>query len=90
MDKEGFNVSSSTIKAFMETCVGYKEFKPKETKKSSTACESHSKRGGNAKPNIKLAKRLTMARVKDSPQHNFDGQGRHHNKYQGYCNHTTE
>eukprot|EP00957_Ditylum_brightwellii_P064812 4917557-Ditylum_brightwellii.AAC.1 len=45
----------------METCVCYEEYKPKETKKSSTTCESHSEREeGSAKPSTKLAKRLTV------------------------------
>eukprot|EP00957_Ditylum_brightwellii_P061227 4646148-Ditylum_brightwellii.AAC.1 len=37
MEKEGFGASSSTIKNFMETCVCYEEYKPKETKESNTA-----------------------------------------------------
>eukprot|EP00957_Ditylum_brightwellii_P028344 2140578-Ditylum_brightwellii.AAC.1 len=39
---------------------GFNECKPKETKEISAAHKSHSKRNGSAKPNVKLAKRLTM------------------------------
>eukprot|EP00957_Ditylum_brightwellii_P154859 11786197-Ditylum_brightwellii.AAC.1 len=60
MDKEGFGVSSSMIKKIMETCVCYKECKPKEIKKSSTACKSHSMRGGKGKAKHKASKNLTL------------------------------
>eukprot|EP00957_Ditylum_brightwellii_P199251 15188633-Ditylum_brightwellii.AAC.1 len=49
MDKEGFNASSSMLKEFTKTCVCYKECEPKGAEKTSTACKSHSERGGKRK-----------------------------------------
>eukprot|EP00957_Ditylum_brightwellii_P035557 2696059-Ditylum_brightwellii.AAC.1 len=44
----------------METCVYYKECKPKETKENKAACKSYSKRGESINLNTKLVKKLTM------------------------------
>eukprot|EP00957_Ditylum_brightwellii_P081284 6183228-Ditylum_brightwellii.AAC.1 len=74
MDKEGFNMSSSTLKEFTKTCVCYKECKLKVTKKISAACKSHSKRGGKCKAKCKASKKA----------------GHHFCKYHGYCNHAMD
>eukprot|EP00957_Ditylum_brightwellii_P081066 6165876-Ditylum_brightwellii.AAC.1 len=67
MDKEGFNMSSSMIKKFTKTCVCYKEWEPKETKKSSAACESHSEGGGKRKAKRKASKKVYHDWGQDSP-----------------------
>eukprot|EP00957_Ditylum_brightwellii_P102122 7784768-Ditylum_brightwellii.AAC.1 len=66
IDKEGFDVSSRTLKDFMETCVHYKECKPKTPKKTSTACKSHSKRGGKCKAKHKASKKAYCDLGQDS------------------------
>eukprot|EP00957_Ditylum_brightwellii_P052027 3946498-Ditylum_brightwellii.AAC.1 len=68
MDKEGFDMSSSMIKKFMETCVCYKECKLKEIKESSTACKSHSKRGGKGNTKHKASKKVYYDWGQDSSQ----------------------
>eukprot|EP00957_Ditylum_brightwellii_P024400 1842166-Ditylum_brightwellii.AAC.1 len=83
MDKEGFDASSSTIKRFMETCVCYEEYKPKETKENSAACKSHSERGGKHKAKHKATKKAYCGWGQDSPQHHSKGQGCHYYKYHG-------
>eukprot|EP00957_Ditylum_brightwellii_P105288 8026230-Ditylum_brightwellii.AAC.1 len=57
MDKEGFDVSSSTFKEFTKTCVCYKDCKPKVTEKTSAACKSHSERGGKHNAKHKASKK---------------------------------
>eukprot|EP00957_Ditylum_brightwellii_P162660 12386501-Ditylum_brightwellii.AAC.1 len=57
MDKEGFNVSSSMLKEFMETCVCYNKCKANTSEKTSTACKSHSKRRGDRKAKHKARKK---------------------------------
>eukprot|EP00957_Ditylum_brightwellii_P166140 12648785-Ditylum_brightwellii.AAC.2 len=67
MDKEGFDTSSSMLKEFMETCVCYKECKPKAAKETSTAHMSHSKRGGKRTTKCKASKKAYRNWGHDSP-----------------------
>eukprot|EP00957_Ditylum_brightwellii_P065673 4980512-Ditylum_brightwellii.AAC.1 len=90
MDKEGFDVSSSMLKEFMETCVCYEECKPKVSKKTRAAHKSHSKRGGKHKAKCKASKKAYRDWGQDSSQHHSDGRGHHYCKYHGYCNHLTD
>eukprot|EP00957_Ditylum_brightwellii_P070270 5337974-Ditylum_brightwellii.AAC.1 len=57
MDKEGFDMSSSTIKQFTETCVCYEECKPKKTNENSAAHESYREKGGKRKAKCKASKK---------------------------------
>eukprot|EP00957_Ditylum_brightwellii_P181974 13863749-Ditylum_brightwellii.AAC.1 len=90
MDKEGFDMSSSMLKDFTDTNVHYKECKLKASEKTSTACKSHSKRGGNCKAKCKASKKAYRDWEQDSPQHYPDDRGYHYCKYHGYCNHLTD
>eukprot|EP00957_Ditylum_brightwellii_P197295 15031269-Ditylum_brightwellii.AAC.1 len=53
---------------FMETCVCYKECKPKETKESSAACKSPFKSGGAHKAKHKASKKAYHDWEQDSPR----------------------
>eukprot|EP00957_Ditylum_brightwellii_P133247 10160102-Ditylum_brightwellii.AAC.1 len=90
MDEGDFDASSSTIKKFTETCVCYKGYEPKAAKESSTACKSHSKRGGKRKSKCKASKKAYHDWEQDSQQRHSNGQGHHYYKYHGYCNYTIE
>eukprot|EP00957_Ditylum_brightwellii_P163935 12481080-Ditylum_brightwellii.AAC.1 len=78
MDKEGFTASSSMLKEFMETCVCYKECKPKASEKTSAACKSHSERGGKHKAKHKASKKAYCGWGQDCPQHHSNDQGHHY------------
>eukprot|EP00957_Ditylum_brightwellii_P094435 7190879-Ditylum_brightwellii.AAC.1 len=90
MDKEGFAVSSSTLKEFIVTCVLYKECKLKGSQKTSEVCKSHSKRGGKHKAKHRASKNSYCDWGQDSPQHHSYGRGCHYCKYHGYCNCLTD
>eukprot|EP00957_Ditylum_brightwellii_P064361 4884931-Ditylum_brightwellii.AAC.1 len=67
MDKEGFGVSSSTLKDFTKTYIHYKECKLKVTEKTNTAHKSHSERGGKRKAKRKASKKAYHNWGQDSP-----------------------
>eukprot|EP00957_Ditylum_brightwellii_P166403 12666995-Ditylum_brightwellii.AAC.1 len=72
MDKESFDASSSTLKEFTETCVCYKEYKPKASEKTSAAHKIHSKRGGKCNVKCKVIKKAYHDWDQDSPQRHSD------------------
>eukprot|EP00957_Ditylum_brightwellii_P160081 12186157-Ditylum_brightwellii.AAC.1 len=78
MDKEGFDASSSMIKKFTETYVCYKDCKLKGSEKTSTACKSHSDRGGKCKAKDKANKKAYHDWGQDSPCCHSNGGGCHY------------
>eukprot|EP00957_Ditylum_brightwellii_P117825 8988825-Ditylum_brightwellii.AAC.1 len=90
MDKEGFNTSFSTLIEFTETCVCYKECKPKASEKICAACKSHSKKGGSCKAKHKASEKAYRYWGQDYVQCHSNGREHHYCKYHGYCNHSTD
>eukprot|EP00957_Ditylum_brightwellii_P169554 12905386-Ditylum_brightwellii.AAC.1 len=81
MDKEGFDASSSTLKELTETCVHYKECKPKMTEKKSTALKSHSEKEGKRKVKHKVDEKNNRKWGQTPPQHHKEGRGHQYCKY---------